>query len=176
MENQDHQTPQDRAYQVIEEWQEKLHGDDADTRARAELRRCRSLDEVFLTRTYYQLEHAIKRSGLSIRSDWLACVAGLLPYLKNPHKESFARRAATSKEGASNPRLSDLRFRRLLKRETRSDLFLPLIRVLQLVKGEANVRTLADDLYWWEISPKARQRWAREYYSQLLSADNATAS
>jgi CRISPR system Cascade subunit CasB len=76
---------------------------------------------------------------------------------------SFAQQMAQSKPGGSNARISGLRFRRLLKHQSRDELYPALARVVRGLDGRANLADLAESVYWW--GEGIRKRWAFDYYT-----------
>ena len=132
---------------------------------RAELRRCRNVDEVQLLPGYHRLRLSLARHGFPVRKHGaqLGAVAGLLAHIKEDAEGSFAQQMATPAPGSNKARLSGLRFRRLLRITDRTKLYHPLIRVLRLLDGKANVREVAKDVFLWGMN--VRQRWALDYYT-----------
>ena len=76
---------------------------------------------------------------------------------------------ATPKAGSDRARVSGLRFRRLLKISDREELYQPLIRIVRLLGGQANILSLADDIYFW--GENVRKNWAYAYYETAPSED-----
>lgn len=62
--------------------------------------------------------------------------------------------------------VSGRRFRRLLERESRDDLYRPMIRIIRLLDRRLSVGALARDMYFWGAD--VRKRWARSYYENAL--------
>ncbi len=134
---------------------------------RAELRRAKEPTEVAFCPSFHRLFAALRRvAPLSPNS--LAVVVGVLAHLKE-HDGGlvFAAQMATPKLGSNRARVSGLRFRRLLKVADRSELFQPLIRTVQLLDGQANLYSLADDIYFW--GNNVRKNWAYAYYGRASS-------
>jgi len=147
------------ARQVLLDWWKNLDENRAD---RATLRRCRSAGEVALHPAYHRLRRVLRESN-SLNAEALAVVAGLLVHVRsdNPGSEFPAQMASSKGEGRGSA-VSELRFRRLLRIERREDLLGPLVRIVTLLGGNANVASLADSVYWW--NEKTRKRWALAYY------------
>jgi CRISPR system Cascade subunit CasB len=139
---------------------------------RALLRRCRSIDDVLLSEAYHKLRNRLRREGVGFgpkREMQLAFAAGLLAHVRDdlPGGPSLLERmAAPRSDGSDRARLSGLRFRRLLRHESREALYEPMIRVIRLLDRTANVRSLARELFFW--SPARRKTWARVYYENAL--------
>ncbi len=149
--------------QAITAWWQDLDDNRGD---RAELRRCSTLAEVVFTPAYHRLRLALTKFG-PVKADSLALVAGLAARVKNNVSgNTLAEQMATSKADGS-ARVSGLRFRRLLKVKGQEELFSAMTRVLALLGGAVNLRSLAGSAYYW--NDKTRKKWAFEYYSQSPS-------
>src|SRR3989339_559460 len=132
---------------------------------RAVLRRCGTLTDVAFSPAYHRLRSAVSRFGF-VDDDGLTLVAGLAARIKDViGSGSIAEQMATPKSGGdSKARVSGLRFRRLLKVREREDLFSAMIRVIALLGGSINMRSLAQGVYFW--NDKTRKQWAFDYYSK----------
>jgi len=136
---------------------------------RAQLRRCRDLSAVMFQPGFHRLRREL------LGTDWrytpaIAAVAGILAHVKENSSLKLVDSMATPKEmGADTPRVSGLRFRRLLQCKRREDLFLNLIRTVRLLDNTANVTDLAKDIYKW--GDYTRQQWAFRYYEKAPTAD-----
>lgn len=153
------------AREVLHEWWTGLENDKGD---RAALRRCREpLEALFIPayhRLYLELCNKLDKTDRPDRNK-LPEVAALLAHVRSPVIEkSFAAQMATPRQGGSEPRLSELRFRRLLQYPTREELFPALRRVVRLLDGNVNPYSLANDLYWW--GDRVKREWAYQYYGQ----------
>lgn len=150
---------------ALEEWWEELC-QQPNRGNRAELRRSRSPAEVVFAPAYHDLLRRLREAGYAVGPEGargLAAVAGLAAHLKKQDvKESLARQFARPKEPGGAARLSGLRFRRLLDKQELEDLYLPLMRALKMVDNAANLRDLANSLYWWRKD--SRKNWAYQYY------------
>jgi CRISPR system Cascade subunit CasB len=151
--------------QVLHDWWVGLEDSKGD---RASLRRCREpLEALFIPayhRLYLELCNKLDKTNMPDRNR-LPAVAALLSQVRSSVTErSFAGQMATPRQGGSEPRLSELRFRRLLQYQTREDLFPALRRVVRLLDGNVNLYSLANDLYWW--GDRIKRNWAYEYYGQ----------
>jgi len=135
---------------------------------RAELRRCRDIDEVLLTEAYHKLRKRLSENGFMPHSeDQLGAVAGMLAHIDEdaPEQPKLAAQMAGGSQD-EEARVSGLRFRRLLQKEDRGNLYRPLMRVLRLLDRRANISSLAKDVYYWGQS--VRKNWARDYYDHAL--------
>lgn len=136
---------------------------------RAELRRCQTLEEVLLTEAYHKLRMKLAGAGFTPASeDQLAAVAGVLAHV-DEHAPEQSRIAAQMGGGSSDQEapVSGKRFRRLLRRDRREDLYLPLVRIIRLLGRRVHVSALAQDVYYW--GRDVRRRWARHYYEHALA-------
>jgi len=155
----DKESPETEALKAWWQWLDENRGE------RAILRRCGSLTDVVFSPAYHRLRSAVSRFGF-VDDDGLALVAGLAAQIKeNMGSGRIAEQMATAKSGGdTKTRVSDLRFRRLLKVRGREDLFSPMIRIVDLLGGSVNIQSLANGVYFW--NDKTRKQWAFDYYSK----------
>ena len=136
---------------------------------RAELRRCRSPQDVALTPAYHRLRQLMRAHG-RVHDDSLAMVAGLAAHVKTPVQSpahDAVPRLMAQSAGGTRPRVSGLRFRRLLQIREREALYVPLLRVLRQLEGAAPLPQLARDIHVWsdtEWGDRLRREWATAYY------------
>jgi CRISPR system Cascade subunit CasB len=134
----------------------------------AELRRCKTLAEIFLVPRFQLLRRIVHPSEYLLPA--CASIAGILAHVKtNDAKHTFAQWLALPKAEGSGPRLSELRFRRLVRIKNYDDLFIDLIRVLPLAADTAPVKQLAEDIYWW--NDYTRRQWTFDYYDVLAEGE-----
>jgi CRISPR system Cascade subunit CasB len=67
--------------------------------------------------------------------------------------------------GATEAPVSELRFRRLLRIDSREELYHPMIRVVSLLDQATNVERLAHDVFFWGTD--IRKRWAQDYFEHV---------
>jgi CRISPR system Cascade subunit CasB len=138
---------------------------------RAALRRCRTLkaaqDQPGTSRLLRALQHHKPTPG----TEQAGAMAGLLSHVREDWEEagSLGQQMAQSDAETGRPAVSLLRFERLLRHQTRQELYHPLIRILHLLDGKASVGKLANDL--WDWGDGVRQQWARDYYRQHFAAE-----
>src|SRR5271157_1906627 len=138
---------------IINDWFEQLQHELGD---KARLRRCHTPEEV-------AFEPAFHRLRLRLAPYWkspgrVAIIAGVLAHVKkNDHKYLVAEALALGKEGIKKPAFSEKRFKRLLKAQSKEDLFESFIRVVKVLAGNVNVVNLATGIFWWK---KQRKIWA----------------
>ncbi len=132
-------------------------------RARAVLRRADTPLAVLGVSAVHDLNRALCDTGHELRRradgpDRLALIAVALAHMKDGQGAAAARRF-----GAGDPPpLSPIRFNALIRTEAPRDLIRPLARALGIVGGSADVRKLAEDLYWW--NERIRTEWCFDYH------------
>jgi CRISPR system Cascade subunit CasB len=152
----------ERAASVLENWWRDLN-----PKEKAELRRSEGPVQVVFNPAYHRLLNELRGEGYGIDQDKLAMVAGLSGHVKeNRHKKIAVQlgEGLGEKEKAKN-----LRFRRLLEIQESDELYLPLIRVIHLLKNSADLLDLANSVYWW--NERTRKRWARDFYNGVSSEE-----
>lgn len=128
---------------------------------RAELRRCHTPEEVALVPAYYQLVAVVPQWD----RERLAVIAGVLAYVETRADgvrtaELFAR----PKNSGTNPAVSDVRFRQLLRVDDYdyATLFPVMKRLIALTDGKANLPSLIWGLNAW--NSRTKMAWAQAYY------------
>ena len=137
-------------------------GLDEDRASRATLRRAASVTEIALTPAYQRLYRRLCEAGWpdeTWRNDKLAAAVGLLAHVTALEDQPMP--AAMSQREGDKPRVSALRFMRLLDSPDVDALFIGLRRALPLVQHRANVLTLANDVVNW--GDPVKKRWAYAY-------------
>jgi CRISPR system Cascade subunit CasB len=152
---------------VVMKWWGELEEHRGD---RAELRRCRSPAEVVFVPAFYRLKAMMPESMNTMH---LAAVAGILSHVE-AHLDGTARTAelfAHPKERGSTPRVSELRFRRLLRVPDYSydELYPMMTRLLRQIDRKAHLPSLIPAIYWWNSLTK--RRWAESYYEHLARTE-----
>ncbi len=147
---------------AIEQWWLALQDLPGD---RAELRRAHSPDEAALTPAYFALLKAIRPFGLSMtmQRTRMPIVAGVLAHVKPNRVTVPVARSMGPENKDSKARISDLRFRRLLKTEDDTELYVMMIRMVRLLDEKVNVQDLAKSLTFW--NDQTRKEWAYLYYT-----------
>jgi len=130
---------------------------------RAELRRCKTTTDVIMTPSYQRLCAQIRPMVAHEFhcEERMAAVIGLLSHLKShtTDKKSFPQQMA--EKNGNNPIVSELRFRRLLQRD-REDLYGPLIRILRMLNGKANLYSLSESVFYW--GDNVKKQWSFAYF------------
>lgn len=164
-------TPDSPAGRVLADWRADL---EQDRGGRAELRRARSPEDTALIPATIDLITRLRVTPVAQHPGWLAripVIAGLAAHLDHnaakevpalPNREALPRRMASAK--GDRPRVSELRFRRLLQ-YSRDDLYRPMIRILAQLDNKAGLFDLADAVFWW--GPQIHKAWAFAYFPAL---------
>jgi CRISPR system Cascade subunit CasB len=131
---------------------------------RAELRRCRSPNEVVLTpmfsRFCCRLQALMEKEAYW--QDRIAAILGLLAHIETESPLRLPEQMSERKgEGVV---VSELRFRRLLQCD-RDKLYGSLIRVLHMLNQTANIFDLAGSVYFW--GDKVKKDWAYLYFPRV---------
>ncbi len=136
-------------------------------KARAQLRRATTPSEVLSIEATHELHHRLVKVGAKPPSAGdddgalrLALVAAVIAGLDGTARSSLPRRFG-EKDG-DNPRLSHLRFQRILRAGDDWTLATRLRRALPLVSRTANVGRLGADLLDW--GDNTRNRWCFDYF------------
>jgi CRISPR system Cascade subunit CasB len=166
------------------------HGKPSNRGELAALRRCKNLEEILFVPAYHRLYFRVRPLGWNERVA-VAAAAGLLAHIKGdlsatespektaaagggePIKDDRAQQAATvaallaspTKPGLG-PRVSELRFQRLVKITDLRELYPNLLRVIHLAGERVPVRDLIESVRWW--NEKQRRDWTYRYYDTLL--------
>ena len=133
---------------------------------RAELRRCNELIAVVLTPAYQRLFYALAAIDVPKprnHEERLATVAAVLAGVK---PDSAKPGSPFAQLLADSARLSELRFRRLLRIREHGELYPALVRLVRLLEGSADPLTLARGIYGWNDA--MRKRWAYDYYGAVF--------
>ncbi len=148
-------------WEAIEDWWRDLQKDPG---RRAELRRAHSVDVVPLLPAYYSLLQSLRSTTLprTVKPSRLPIVAGVLAHVRENDNRPVA--IAMAEDHAGRPRVSDLRFRRLLKVDNDADLYMLMVRMVRLLGGAANVQDLTKALIFW--NDRTRKEWAYRYYTK----------
>jgi len=170
---------------TVREWWSALQPEAAPNRRfwmlgradRARLRRCSDLDQLLLEPAVLVLVEQLWPDAKPEQYRALALLAGVLAQLKS---DSADQRSLAFKLGKAvvavkdmPPKLSELRFQRLLHTQLEDELYRQLVRAVQLADAQADINTLINDVLAWctELRGSAglahksiRFKWARDYY------------
>lgn len=146
------------------------------TGERAELRRADTVADVVFSPAYQRLRLGLVKAASSLdghvsiknREAEVAAIARVLVRVKLADTtQSLPRRMGEpAEEGGDKPRISELRFKRLLRIDNPTDLADVLVRLLPLLENRANPLALARDILYW--NDNTRKRWANDYFQALL--------
>ena len=153
------------AAEALRQWWAGLENDRG---GRAHLRRASSPTEIVFEPAFHRLLRALEElDGVGKPyGPAVAAVAGLAARVKEPEaSQSPPAQMASSKPGSQRPRVSKIRFRRLLEADDLEDRFTQLGRALRLLDGRVNLSALAEAAYRW--NEPLRRRWAYDYYRAL---------
>lgn len=136
---------------------------------RAAFCRAKGVSEIVLLPEFHYSLRRFKRFFSKERywEERIAAVLGLLSHVRETENKSLAKQMAGDGE---TPLVSKLRFRRLIQRNRREDLYAPLIRVLRMLKKRADPHDLANSVYYWGDKywgDKIKKDWAYDYFSNI---------
>lgn len=160
------------ATDYILEWWENLEHNKGD---RAEIKRCKSLADMkkksSFRRFYFGLKDKLDENFSEEQAAIIAGLASYIKYEKNKHKAEedklFAYQMARKKgKESKKPKLSELRFRRLLEIKDREKLYRFLIQVIRLLE-EVNLLNILSIAYFWGDKTKVKLSYA--YYDWLIN-------
>lgn len=162
----------DNAYgTILLDWWQKLGDDRA---SRAILRRTATVTAVALSAPYQRLYRRFRIAGwnpdgIAAHDDRLAAIVGLLAHVTQDQPGSPAKAMSHKAPGEDRPRISELRFTRLLESPDVDNLFAGLRRMLPLMERRVDLIALANDILHW--GDKVRKDWAYAYDWPARSAD-----
>lgn len=160
---------------ILEHWEDLLEnkGD------RAELRRCKNLEKIQISsafqRHYKRLIIDFNKNNEFPSKEQMAIIIALAAYINENHSiveldgkektDFFGYQLAKSvSQDNKKPKLSELRFRRLLKTNDREKLFRFLIQVIRLLDKKVNILDLLSIAYFW--GEKTKTNLAYKYYEK----------
>ena len=135
---------------------------DKDSGGRARLRRARGLTEIAFIEAYHRLYEQVNNVDGGIDKEKIAIIAGLCTHVKENRRGKIAEQMA---EGGDKPRVSKLRFRRILAISDREKLFHAMIRIIQMLGGSVDICDLSKVVYFWNENTK--KQLAFDYYSKV---------
>lgn len=164
-----------------------------DRQGRAQLRRAEVLTDVVITPAFQNFLHGLRASlpsdgaagnALNFENSRLAAaaLAGLLARvsshtpLERGYGATTAVLMAQRKKETDAPRISELRFRRLLQAADIEVFFPMLRRCLPQLDGRVDIHVLANDIWYWADrfrGDRQRRQWAYDYYAELAPRQQA---
>ncbi len=153
------------ASKLILEWWEGLKLNKGD---RAELRRCKNLEDVQITsafqRCYWKIVESFKQGERYPSKEQMATIVGLSAHIeKNDMTDIFGYQIS---EGKDSPKMSELRFRRFLRINDRKKLYRFLIQIIRLLDKKANMLDLQKIAYFW--GDREKKKLAYKYYEKAV--------
>lgn len=163
--------------EMLSRWWEELHGvgefkdKKAQTAARAELRRAKTIEDIILLPAFQKacirfkpfLPNSNEVLWETIGIERLALVLGLLSNVCESSEKDLPSQM-TSQEKNEDPIVSAARFRRLVQRDG-DDLYGAMLRTLAILKKKANIHYLANDMYYW--GKDVKRNWILTYYPPI---------
>lgn len=161
------------ASDFILKWWDNLKQNKGD---RAELRRCKDLKEVQRTsayqRCYWQLTKHFPQEREMPSGVQIAMIIGLAAYIEDDDADKKTDQRDNQKKDffgyqisrGDKPKLSELRFRRLLKIKDREKLYRFLIQVIRMLDKKLNLLDLLSIAYFWGDTVKTKL--AYKYYEK----------
>lgn len=156
-----------------------------DPATRARLRRCRSAQEAITIPAAIALARRLAPAACA-SDERVERALGLTRVLAHvtrnvPERamraagwQSFPSDKREVEAASERPRLSEARFRRLLLTGRGEELVTAFTRLLALLGGETNVRSLAEAFWYWD--DKTKRCWAFDYYAASVAAPADTVS
>ena len=135
----------------------------------ARLKRASGAAEALAIKAVHELNTKLTAEdfGLRSRPEQLALIAMTLAQVKEHTAWRLARNM-----GRGDPKpLSEIRFDSLIRTQLTAELSTSLRRALHATGQVANVAALAQDLFYWNDSTRAR--WCFDYYGAHDAAPNA---
>jgi CRISPR type I-E-associated protein CasB/Cse2 len=162
-------------------WQQHCHPTDGDPATRARLRRARSGLDVLAIPAAVVLARRLGMARSPERATKALELARILAHVRASTDRSPMHAAGWQRfpydpgaEAAAEqrPRLSETRFRRLIRAERdEGELTSAFIRLVTLLDGEVSVPRLSEAFWYWDVGDeRVRRRWAFEYYAAGIAA------
>lgn len=156
----------DPAAGIILTWWSGL---EEDRGSRAELRRCHTMTEVMFCPSFHRLYQSLAAEG-RVSREGVALIAGVLSHVKSPQAHEKLGKLMADKRSSSIPKVSESRFRRLLRITDRDELFQQIIRIVALLGGSVHVNEVSEIVYYWNDS--TRRNLAFAYYEDAIKLLN----
>ena len=183
---------EERQQNYLLRWYRQLHGlnekDELDglvamnRGARAELKRCHTVGEIMLCRSFFDLSRGLPELD-RYHLEGLAIAAVALALTAVPTRDHLPAILGKAKEETKTPRFSELRFQRLLASNTPNAFLRSLRRAVVQADKKADPLRLADSILHWESEQRnpdwytGRRRWqyqwAKDYYAEVFKYEKA---
>lgn len=140
------------------------------------LRRAKNVDDVMLrSEAYHNLLSRVEpyqsenKNNKEIRYHRIkiAIIAGVLSHIKGANSTSASLQLSLARlvnEGKSDKSVT-YRFKQLIQFTSLEDMYLPLLRMIRLLKCSVSVKDLAEDIYYW--SDRIKRKWAQQFYEKI---------
>lgn len=172
-------------------WSQFCHPVKGDAAVRAQLRRCRSTSEVLGVPAGIVLLHRLGVLGglgepsLDARVVRALGLARVLAHVKEDDDGAKLMAvlgwkkppigAESNVDVGERPRLSEVRFRRLLQVREGDEQTVAFIRLVRLAEGRVSVAALSQDYLVWHRDA-TKHRWAFDYYGATSAAPSTIQS
>lgn len=152
------------------------------TGERAELRRCKSPEQVITNSGFHELRSKLEDSHVNMEA--IAAIAGLCSHIRNndpAHK--FPELLAIAKEGVSSPPLSENRFKKILTSRSSPEFYTGLRRAIQIIDNKGNIPSLVEGVILWyrhkknpatNVQDTMLFKWSKAYYDVLLKKEKSS--
>lgn len=163
----------DEPFQGLKKWYGDLER--VDRGGRAALRRCDRAEQVALLPAYHALVEALgvshgDASALEGVARVALCAARLTLLPDDPNLARGGTLATALRGQGEQSGLSPLRFQRLMEADDPEDIVRQLRRAIDLLKGKASLRDVADAAF--DFNPALRKRWALDFYRDAVTRGN----
>ena len=154
-------------------WETEIHSDTGEARiTRARLKRCDNAAEALSVEAVHRLYHKLKASGFcqvsqgneAALAEKLCLIAVTLALVKENNSRRIAELFGEGSEQKTH--LSALKFQAIIHEEQPLALLRLLRRALPSIDYRANIRALAQDLYFW--NERTRIDWCFAYYGSRI--------
>lgn len=144
-------------YIETEKWWSELEQKKA---LRASLRRKINSNSVVFEGGFHEIYRKISSINDNINMERFSSVVGIISHIKSNEGESFG--AQLGEPDKNSPKLSEIRFKKLLSIDDRGEMYVAIIRILRQFKHIAPIKDVAKIAYWWNDSTK--RQLAKDYY------------
>lgn len=154
--------------EICRTWWEQLDQQPGD---RAALRRCDNVTAALMVPSTHWLSGQL--SEHRFRNEHTAALAALLAHVKSTDTSLQLPEAMAQ---GDPPRVSTLRFRRILASADIDVLLTQLRRAITLLNGAVHLPSLVNALHYWRFNPTSKQdsrtvrEWACAYYGKAPAA------
>ena len=139
-----------------------------DRQSLAQLRRCHHpFETLFVPEGCYFVQQFYSRGDVSER---IATLPVILAHIKDNNEHETIAKQVSLKSGDNDRLLSEIRFRRLMKirKNEPQKLMLQMIRLVKMCKGKANIKDMAESVYWW--GDVRKRQWVMDYYGVISTS------